>query len=122
MKRLLLAAVTAVAAIAFAAAPAAAEDGGFGSSSHSGALVGRPATASPFGHGGFGRDRRDRRAQSDVLFDWNGGEWALYNNRSFAPDSFNGWWHDRPDRAYPAWMQRNQDCARPWFSGDTLRC
>ena len=51
-----------------------------------------------------------------------GGEWALYNNRSWEPDIYNDWWHDRPDRAYPAWMRHNQDCQRMWFAGDTLRC
>ena len=50
------------------------------------------------------------------------GEWALYNNRSWQADSYNDWWHDRPDRAYPAWMRRNQDCQRPWFSGNVLTC
>src|SRR4030095_15325620 len=25
-------------------------------------------------------------------------------------NSFNDWWHDRPDRAYPAWMRNNQNC------------
>jgi hypothetical protein len=43
-------------------------------------------------------------------------------NRSFDPDKWNDWWHDRPDRAYPAWMKRNQDCARMWYSGDVLTC
>jgi hypothetical protein len=43
-------------------------------------------------------------------------------NRSFDPDKWNDWWHDRPDRAYPRWMSRNQDCARPWYSGDVLTC
>ena len=52
----------------------------------------------------------------------NGGEWARYNNQSFASDGFNGWWHDRPDRAYPAWMRNNQDCSRQWFAGNALRC
>ena len=52
----------------------------------------------------------------------NGGEWAKYNNQTFASDSFNGWWHDRPDRAYPAWMRNNQNCARQWYAGSTLRC
>jgi len=75
-------------------------------------------------------DRRDRdgdrrrgdRCRTDVVMDWYGGEWALYNNRSWASDSYNDWWHDRPDRAYPAWMRHNQDCQRQWFSGDVLRC
>ncbi len=99
------------------------------------AFVGNPtASADRFGASpGFRRDlccdrarrqRRNRRdlCRSDVLMDWYGGEWALYNNRSWAPDSYNDWWHDRPDRAYPAWMRRNQDCQRQWFSGDILRC
>lgn len=117
MRRPLLAVAATVAGIAFYAMPAAAE--GFGSGSHAGPFVGRPAAASPFGHDGFGRDHR---GSASVLLDWYGGEWALYNNRSFAPDSYNDWWHDRPDRAYPAWMRRNQDCSRQWYSGDVLRC
>ena len=43
-------------------------------------------------------------------------------NRSFDPDKWNDWWHDRPDRAYPRWMSRNQDCSRRWYSGDVLTC
>jgi hypothetical protein len=27
-----------------------------------------------------------------------------------------------PDRAFPRWMSRNQDCARRWYSGDVLTC
>jgi hypothetical protein len=69
-----------------------------------------------------GDRRRFDRCRSDVVMDWYGGEWAYYNNRSFAPDSYNDWWHDRPDRAYPAWMRHNRDCQRQWFSGDVLRC
>lgn len=61
-------------------------------------------------------------ACSDGFGGWYGGEWALYNNRTWEADSYNDWWHDRPDRAYPAWMRRNQDCSRQWFSGDSLRC
>ena len=57
-----------------------------------------------------------------VFADWYGGEWAYYNNRSWESDSYNDWWHDRPDRAYPAWMRHNENCDRRWFAGDTLRC
>jgi hypothetical protein len=79
---------------------------------------------------GFRHDRDDRRGRRNrgssgcgtVVMDWYGGEWALYNNRSWEPDSYNDWWHDRPDRAYPRWMSRNQDCARRWYSGDVLTC
>lgn len=48
--------------------------------------------------------------------------WALYNNRSFAPDSYNGWWHDRPDRSMPRWMSQNENCERRWWSGGGWRC
>lgn len=43
-------------------------------------------------------------------------------NRSFDPDTWNDWWHERPERAYPRWLSRNQDCARRWYSGDVLTC
>ena len=75
------------------------------------------------------RGRRDdrrggRRSGTVVVGDLNhyGGEWALYNNRSFESDSYNDWWHDRPDRAYPRWMSNNQDCQRQYWTGNGWRC
>ena len=56
------------------------------------------------------------------MLSYYGGEWAEHNNRGWDSNSYNDWWHDRPDRAYPAWMRRNQDCQRPWFAGNTLTC
>lgn len=49
------------------------------------------------------------------------GEWARYNNEAFKSDSYNDWWHDRPDRAYPAWVRNNQPC-RLYWSGGGWRC
>lgn len=43
-------------------------------------------------------------------------------NRSFDPDKWNDWWHERPERAFPRWMSRNRDCSRQWYSGDVLTC
>ena len=43
-------------------------------------------------------------------------------NRSFDPDKWNDWWHDRPERAYPHWMSNNADCSRRWYAGDVLTC
>jgi hypothetical protein len=43
-------------------------------------------------------------------------------NRSFDPDLWNDWWHNRPDRAFPRWVFHNQDCARLWWSGGGWRC
>ncbi len=68
------------------------------------------------------RNHRRSRCRTDVVMDWDGGEWALYNNRGWQPDSYNDWWHDRPDRAFPRWMSHNRDCARRWYSADTLTC
>jgi hypothetical protein len=100
-------------------------DGRFGRGGFDNCFSSRDVRFSESGEGrhhgdGDGRHRGDRCG--DGFIDYYGGEWALYNNRSFDSDSYNGWWHDRPDRAYPAWMRRNQDCQRPWFSGDTLTC
>jgi hypothetical protein len=72
--------------------------------------------------GGFD-GRNSRRIHVDDGF----GGWGYYDgdydaNRSFAEDKWNDWWHDRPDRAYPRWMSRNQDCARVWYSGSELTC
>jgi len=43
-------------------------------------------------------------------------------NRSFDPDKWNDWWHDRPDRAFPRWMSHNEGCQRVWWSGGGWRC
>lgn len=78
------------------------------------------------GHPGFdGRRGKSGRGVSGSSSGgvWiNGGQWAQYNNETFRSDSYNDWWHDRPDRAYPAWMRNNQNCARQWYAGNTLRC
>ena len=54
-------------------------------------------------------------------------EWALHNNRSWNPDSYNDWWHDRPDRAFPRWVQeqRARGTCNPggvWWSGAGWHC
>ena len=73
------------------------------------------------------RDRWDRRRHGRggtvVIGDlgWNDG-WALYNNRSWESDSYNDWWHDRPERSYSRWMMNNQNCERQWWSGGGWRC
>jgi hypothetical protein len=120
MTRMLLAAAGALAAIALSTA-AQAQDS-HGSRHHRGAFTGVPSDLSCAGAVRGDRARGRANCNSDVLMDVYGGEWALYNNRSWSPESYNDWWHDRPERAYPAWMRRNQDCSRQWYSGDTLRC
>jgi hypothetical protein len=66
-------------------------------------------------------DHRSPGAYSPYWYAGYGG-YDFDGNRSFDPQKWNDWWHDRPDRAYPRWMNRNQDCARRWYSGDVLTC
>lgn len=74
--------------------------------------------------GGDDGSRGRNRCNFGVFMNWNGGEWALYNNRSWLPGSYNDWWHDRPDRAYPRWVQHNRNCEpdRMWWSGKGWHC
>jgi hypothetical protein len=58
---------------------------------------------------------------------YDSSEWALYNNRSWEPDSYNDWWHDRPNRAFPRWVQEQRargtcDPNRMWWSGSGWHC
>ncbi|MFL6728848.1 MAG: hypothetical protein ACJ8EZ_02835 [Sphingomicrobium sp.] len=70
------------------------------------------------------RHHGDRRDRVDVIggWGWSDGDWAYYNNRTWDSDSYNDWWHDRPDRSFPRWMQHNQNCERMWWSGGGWRC
>ena len=119
MHRLLLAAASA----AFLLIPTSADAQPFASSSFTtlpGSHVRHGLSA---GHVQDGDRHHRRHNRTDVLIGWGwDGDWAYYNNRAFEPDSYNDWWHDRPDRAYPHWMQNNQNCDRMWYGGDTLRC
>ena len=76
--------------------------------------------------GDFRHDRRDGRDGNIAAgYGYAGGyyDYGDYDgNRQFDPDKWNDWWHDRPDRAFPRWMSRNQDCARKWYSADVLTC
>jgi len=125
MDRLLLGIAAPLAALAISSSPAAAQplvDPAIASAA-SVELVGTFATDH---HGS--RDRHDgpRHRRSRGVIVWAGPAvsegWAEYNNRSWQPDSFNDWWHDRPERAFPRWMQNNQDCQRLWWGGGGWRC
>jgi hypothetical protein len=121
MRIVLLAAAAAV--LTLTAAPAQAEATGFrghSSSSFNGVAVHRIFER---GHGdGNHQDRhRHRNSRGDAFF--AGSYDSDYDqNRSWEPDSYNDWWHDRPDRAFPRWMTHNQNCERLWWSGGDWRC
>jgi hypothetical protein len=121
------------AALILSAAPAAAQHA---------VAVGIPNANSPDAIGGaalprFGclpagdrhhRGRHDARSGCDIGgWVYDSSQWALYNNRSWEPDSYNDWWHDRPDRAFPRWVQEQRgrgscDPDRMWWSGSGWHC
>jgi len=123
----------AAAAILFSAAPASAQhwsDPNFIAAANVQVHRGGPAQSFANGsHMGFpdwqrrsGPDR-PRHHRGDGF----GGVWGYYEadvNRSWEADSFNDWWHDRPDRAFPRWVKTNGGCApdRMWWSGSGWRC
>jgi len=124
MKSMMLAAIGSLAAAA--AVPAQAQSW---ASSSFGSGAAAPTVQSGSGvriHRGDGdRDRRHHRhgrpGDTVIIGGWYGGEWALYNNRSWESDSYNDWWHDQTWRSFPRWTQRG-DCSRQWYAADTLRC
>lgn len=72
---------------------------------------------------GDGDDRRHQRRRGQRFEHGYSDLRAGYDlNRGWASDSYNDWWHDRPDRAYPRWMSINQECERKWWSGSGWRC
>lgn len=116
MRALLIATAASFAAVLATTGPANAERPGHGSP---------PGMASAPKHTSFGdASRHDRRRHNN--FDDSAFFYDYYREYQgdtvWKSDSFNDWWHDRPDRAYPRWVQNNQNCERKWWGGDTLRC
>ncbi len=74
----------------------------------------------------FTRDGRHRRDGRRERRGSNGDTFFAYRDYQgdslWRSDSFNDWWHDRPDRSYPAWVARNAKCERLWWSGGDWRC
>jgi hypothetical protein len=73
---------------------------------------------------GHGHGSRGRGGSSCTIF---ADSWGYYDpnfNRSWDSDSYNDWWHDRPDRAFPRWVQHNEGCEpdRMWWSGNGWHC
>ena len=124
MRALLLALAASTAAFA-ATSPAAALDpptAKFAAGSAAGVTIhhglppgyGRSARGEGPGHDG---DRRRRRGDTILIQDRE-----YQGDTAWRVGSYNDWWHERPDRAYPRWMANNQDCQRLWWSGGGWRC
>ena len=137
MRALLPGLAALVAAGAIAASPAAAErwsDPGFGAAAnvsvHRGGHSGWSSAGAGSHHRGEwtddkGRHRRhgDRDRGGDFRYPLYAGGWDYYDiNRSWGPDSYNDWWHDRPSRSQPRWVRDNANCERLWWSGGGWRC
>ena len=132
----LLAAAVLGAAVAFSAAPIQAQQFGGVPFSHARpGLRGEPPARRDFACGDVDRRhmrgdvRRDARfgCRFGDGFAYADGDWALYNNRAFASDSYNDWWNDRPDRAFPRWVQEQHargtcEPDRMWWSGSGWHC
>ena len=121
MRALLTLAAATLAATALLAAPAQAKDDGHGDGFQ---FSFRPDTSlSPapdfrFGRRDGDRDRRRHRGFDSVVYI----DREYQGDSAWRSDSFNDWWHERPNRAYPAWVQRNHDCQRQWIQGNVLTC
>ena len=72
---------------------------------------------SHFDHG-LRHDRRGLRG-TDTVFVYDRG---YQGDTAWRAESFNDWWHERPNRSYPAWVMRNRDCQRRYWQGTTLTC
>ncbi len=70
-------------------------------------------------HDGRRHDRDRRRSGSDSVFIYDR---DYQGDTAWRANSYNDWWHERPDRAFPRWMQNNQNCERLWWSGGGWRC
>ena len=125
MRALLLGLAAPIAAIALTAAPAAALDpptAVFTAGSAHGVTVHHglpPGFLRDSRHDGprHDGDRRRRQGDSFLIYDRD-----YQGDTAWRANSYNDWWHNRPDRAFPRWMQNNQNCERLWWSGGGWRC
>lgn len=72
-------------------------------------------------------DHRFRRGFEGGFADSGYDLQSSYDDRDWAPDTGNDWWNDRPDRAFPRWVQEQHahgtcDPDRMWWSGSGWHC
>ena len=72
-----------------------------------------------YGRGSYG---------GDYGYGGYGDGYAYVDDHAFQSNGYNDWWHDRPDRAFPRWVQAqgrvDTACSpeRMWWHGSTLSC
>lgn len=119
MQRVLLGLAASIAATAITASPALAQDGpepAFAATSGGASSFERDSRSD----GDWRRDRDRRRHRGDRVIFYGNREYQ--GDSAWRPNGFNDWWHERPHRSYPAWMARNTNCERLWWSGGDWRC
>lgn len=85
-------------------------------------------TLGPARHDNRDARRFDHRQNGEAIGAF--GDYELrssYDDRDWAPQSANDWWHDRPDRAFPRWVLEQRargtcDPDRMWWSGSGWHC
>lgn len=117
MRALLLGLAVAAAANGYAAPAAAVDPGQMAFSGSSGVTIHSGKSFGGRRDGGFRRHRGNHGNGGLLIYDRD-----YQGDTAWRSDSFNDWWHDRPDRAYPRWMVSNQECDRQWYQGNVLRC
>ena len=126
MRALLLALAAPTVALAVTASPAAALDpptavstvgSAAGVTVHEGLPPGFDRSFRGDGPGHDGDRRRRRRGDTILIYDRD-----YQGDTAWRVNSYNDWWHERPERAYPRGMANNQDCQRLWWSGGGWRC
>ena len=81
-----------------------------------------PSFSSGFPSGFDGGSRHDRRRHRGFGYTVLIVDREYQGDTAWRADSYNDWWHERPQRSYPAWMSRNQNCERMYWSGGGWRC
>ena len=112
-----LAAITLPAAPAFALDPASPQ---FTVGAAAGVTVHRGNGDFRHDRRGHDRFRRDRRRDGDGFVFL--GDREYQGDTAWRANSYNDWWHERPNRSFPRWVQNNENCERQWWSGAGWRC
>jgi hypothetical protein len=132
MKNVLLAAAVSLAALALPATAEARDRGGAQFAAGPAGVTVHLGNPGGFDggfqhdHHGRDRDRHDRRRHRDFDGGFLIGSWdrEWQGDTAWRADSYNDWWHERPWRSYPRWVQNNQNCEpdRMWWSGGGWHC
>ncbi len=118
--RVLLATAALVAAVAVPAAPAEAQSGQRWTfaAPHGGQVLHGSIPPNFRGDADRRRDGRRHRRFDDTIF-WGYND--IDGGSLWRKDSFNDWWHESPNRAYPKWVT-SEACERVYWAGGGWRC